>query len=672
MAGRCTLRTSSLPWSVRAYGLPCRCCFRLRRALQAETRPVRIESGNSKRRGSFVARLWLCFFVAAAMGGGLAWRWHHLQVVRYSHFEGLSEDNQIALQLTGPIRGAIMDRNGVVLADNHIRYQLRVNSDNAAKVLRNLDLFREHVKISRLAEKKLKEAAESSVYAGEVVISDYLVEKEVVSFVSIQQVHPEVVLDAKMVRRYPNGDSAGHLVGNVGRIDPDDKQRLQDRGKWRSYAGSDFIGKRGIEAMYETKLHGEPGMREAQIDAHGRVLETVLRMPPTSGLDVWLTLDHGLQQKAESLLGDREGAIVAMDPFSGAILALASSPRFDGNEFIGGVSEDKWSWLNSEESGSPMVHRAIYGQYAPGSTIKPFLALSALDEGWRDMNYSYNSTGVFFLTPRHRFHDWKAGGHGSVDIPKSIIRSVNSFYYQLAHDVGVDAIHDALKKFGFGQKTGIDLGGERSGLLPTEAWKKATFDEIWYPGDTIPIGVGQGYLEVTPLQQARAMSVIANGGTLVTPHLVARVGSARLRPQPSATNLFKPGHIRIVRDALAKVTLPGGTAWTRVGKDSPYPIAGKTGTAQVTRILYDGGGRIKNEDLPEHLRDHAWFVGFAPAYNPRIVVAAVIEHGGSGGRTAGPVVRAVMDHYLLSERNMRFEKAGQGEAAGVALLEAAQ
>lgn len=610
---------------------------------------------KGRARSSFVARLWLGLLAAAGLCGGLAWRWHHLQIERFSHFEELSEENQIALQLFGPIRGAIHDRNGTVLADNHTRYQLRVTSDNAAAALRDIEALRGRVDISEAAERKLKEAAGSRVYAGEIVISDYLTEGEVVGFVAIQQDHPEVVLDAKMVRSYPHGDSASHLVGNVGRIDRRDKERLTERGRWREYVGSEFIGKRGVETMYETRLHGEPGLREASIDAHGRVLDTVLRLPPTPGLDLWLTIDHGLQRKAEEILSGREGAVVAMDPHSGEILALASSPRFDGNEFIGGIDESKWRFLNSEESGSPMVHRAIYGQYAPGSTIKPFLALSALEEGWRDMDYRYQSTGVFHLTPRHAFHDWKAGGHGSVDIPKSVIRSVNSFYYQLAHDVGVDAIHDALVKFGFGERSGIDLDGERPGLVPTEAWKEETFGERWYPGDTIPIGVGQGYVEVTPLQQARAMAVIANGGTLVVPHLVARVGDIRLRPEPVATGLFDPEHIGIVRDALAKVTLPGGTAYTRVGKGSMYPIAGKTGTAQVTRLRYDDGGRVSNEDLPEHLRDHAWFVGFAPAYNPRIVVAAVVEHGGSGGRTAGPVVRAVMDHYLLERRGMRFE-----------------
>lgn len=611
------------------------------------------EHGKRLRR-SFAIRLGLAALVALALAGGLVARWNYLQVERYSHFEELSAANQIALQQVGPIRGFIYDRNGRVLAENQIRYQVRVTSDNARKVLDNLERLGTSLAIGPATIERLEQAANSSVYSGEIILDDFLTEGDVVGFIPLQPEYPEVVLDASMLRHYPFGDSAAHLIGHVARINPKDVRRLRERGRWPLYLGSQFMGKRGVEAMYETRLHGSPGLREAFIDAHGRVFSHVQRLAPTSGGDVWLTLDHELQRVAEGLLAGKEGSVVALDPYTGAILAMASSPRFDGNEFIGGVSQQRWEELNSEELGAPMVHRAIYGTYAPGSTIKPFLALAALDAGWRDMDYTYRSTGVFHLTPRHQFHDWKAGGHGLVDIPKSIIRSVNSFYYQLAHDVGVDAIHAQLSKFGFGLPTGVDLAGERPGRLPTERWKLDTYGERWYPGDTIPIGVGQGYLEVTPLQQARAMAVIANGGSLVTPHLVARVAGARLRPAPVAHELFDPGHIAIVRDALAKVTLPGGTAYSRVGRGSLYPIAGKTGTAQVTRLRYDAGGRVGNEDLPYDLRDHAWFVGFAPAYNPRIVVAAVIEHGGSGGRAAGPVVRAVMDHYLLRRSSMRF------------------
>lgn len=606
------------------------------------------------RRGGFLLRIWLLCVLIAGCAGGLIWRWHFLQIERFAHFDELSIDNTIALERVAPIRGLIYDRNGTVLAKNQIRYQVRVNSDNAKKILSEIDLLKNYLDIKTDTIDKLNEFANTRVYAGEVILQDYLTEQEVVRFIDIAADYPELVLDAKVVRTYPYKTSAAHLIGHVGRISSTDVDRLKQKQRWPNYIGSEFIGKRGVEVMYETRLHGKPGLREAHIDAHGRVLGQTPRLAPTKGADLWLTLDLALQTTAENLLEGKEGAVVALDPYDGAILALASSPRFDANDFIAGVTQQQWELFNSEKAGTPMVHRAIYGQYAPGSTIKPFLALAALEHGWRDLDYRYYSTGEFHLTPRHIFRDWKAGGHGEVDIPKSIIRSVNSFYYQLAHDVGVDAIEQALSKFGFGVKTGIDLDGERAGVLPTEQWKLDTFGERWYPGDTIPIGVGQGYLEVTPLQQAQAMAMIANGGYPVQPHLVTKVGGIRLKPNPSTQPVFSPANVKVVRDALALVTRPGGTAYSRVGKDSRYPIAGKTGTAQVTRLRFTDKGRVKNEDLPMHLRDHAWFVGFAPAYNPRIVVAAIVEHGGSGGRAAGPVVRGVMDAYLLKNKGMHF------------------
>lgn len=613
-----------------------------------------VDEAARRARGSFLARLLLLTLLILGLAGGLSWRWHYLQVERYEYFEELSVDNQFALQQVGPIRGLIRDRNGAPLAQNDTRYLVRVNSDNAAMILANLDEIGRYLPLAPQAAAKLQEAAASPIYQGEIIISDYLRLEDLLRFINIQHRFPEAVIDARMLRNYPAADFAAHLLGHVGRINAADIERLRSRKRYQQYVGSDFIGKRGVEAMYETRLHGSPGLREVRIDAHGRVLDSLHRLSPTTGSDLWLTIDAGLQQRAEELLAGKEGSLVALDPYTGEILALASAPRFDVNDFIGGVSQRRWEELNSAEMGAPMVHRAVYGQYAPGSTLKPFLALAALEEGWRTPEYTYRSTGVFELTPRHLFHDWKAGGHGEVDMRKSIVRSVNSYYYELAHEVGVDAMHDGLQRFGFGSKTGVDLDNERGGVLPTEAWKQEKVGEQWYPGDTIPIGVGQGYIEVTPLQLARAMAAIANGGDLVRPHVVAQVGAVRLRPPPEARGLFAPEHGALVRDALAAVTQPGGTAYSRVGKDSKYPIAGKTGTAQVARLVYDEDGRVDNEDLPYELRDHAWFVGFAPAYNPRIVVAGLVEHGGSGGRAAGPLVRALMDHYLLRRRHMRF------------------
>ena len=626
--------------SARALGEPQ--VFAVRRQLQQQ------------QRTRFRRRAYLGLVLALAGIGGIAWRWHHLQISQFEHFAELSSDNQIALQPVGPARGQIFDRRGQPLAENLVRLEVLIASDQAHAILPKLDLLRRYLDISADTEAKLRKAASSNVYLGEILLKEHMTEDEVIRFIAIQQDFPEIVLDAKMMRYYPNTDEAAHVIGHVARITPEDKQRLRRRGRSSEYRGTEFIGKRGLEANYETRLQGRPGLRHVQVDAHGRVLNAIQRLAPMSGQDLWLTIDQQLQRTAEKLLAGRAGAVVAMNPHDGTILALATAPRFDINEFVGGISQKQWGKLNDEAAGTPMVHRAIYGQYAPGSTIKPFLALAALSRGWRDENYVFHSTGVFELVPGVYFHDWKASGHGDVDISKSIIRSVNSFYYQLAADVGVDELSAGLRVFGFGEPSTIDIGGERPGVLPTEAWKLAKYNERWYPGDTIPIGVGQGYLEVTPLQLARAMAVIANGGHLVTPRLVARAGVDRVLPQQPGPVLFEPDHLRLIQAALAKVTQSGGTAYSRVGKDSIYPIAGKTGTSQVTRLRYRDGRRIKNEDLPEHLRDHAWFVGFAPAYNPTIVVAVLIEHGGSGGRAAGPVARAVMDEYLLRIRGRLF------------------
>ena len=607
-----------------------------------------------------LGRVWFGVLASLIVCCLLGWRWHYLQVERFSHFSEKASDNQITVQPIAPVRGRIFDRAGRVFADNDTRYFVKISSDYAGSVLPHLPAIRARLAIDGAGEERLAAAAGKSVYSGDIVVRDYMSEEEVVRFMAIQHAYPQAVLDAGMYRTYPEGDSAAHLIGHVARISPDDKKRLRQRGMLRRYAGSEFIGKRGVEARFETRMHGMPGLREAYIDAHGRVLKAEQRAAPRAGEDMWLTIDLELQQLAESLLAGRKGAVIALDPHDGAIIALASSPRFDPNEFIGGVSQRRWEELNSREAGTPMVHRATYGQYAPGSTIKPFLALAALANGWRDRDYTYFSSGSFALTPSVVFEDWQEGGHGETGIAKSIVRSVNSFYYQLAHDVGVDAMHDALSVFGFGQPAAAGIGGGRDGVLPTESWKLEAFGEQWYPGDTIPIGVGQGYIEVTPLQLARAMAVIANGGRLVQPYLAAGIGGARIMPPARGERIFEDEHLWIVRDALAQVTQPGGTAYSRVGKDSLYPIAGKTGTAQVARLRFADGERVKNEDLPEHLRDHAWFVGFAPAYNPRIVVAALVEHGGSGGRAAGPIVRTVMDDYLLRILGMRF---GDGQQA---------
>ena len=594
-----------------------------------------------ERRGeseAFARRAGIFSLLVLFLAAGLGWRWAHLQVSQFSRFARAAESNLLKVLPLEPARGLIYDRAGAVLAENVTGFSLRVESDFADEVMPRLDELRQVVDVSPRAAARLQKAAKSSVYRGAIALTGLLDESQVAAFLDRQYRFPQVVLQAQFARRYPHGDFASHILGYVGRVTEEDKQRLKKEGRVRAYAGAQFIGKTGLESVYEKRLRGALGTQEARVDAHGRILASRTRRASVRGRDLHLVLDADLQARAESLLVGEAGAIVVLDPQNGDVLALASSPRFDLNPFVFGISETDWSAL-IETPGKPLIHRAIYGQYAPGSTIKPFFALAAIDRGWREPDYEYDSRGEFALGRSAVFHDWKAGGHGRTDFVKSIVRSVNTFYYELANDVGVVELASALTQFGFGNPTGIDLDNEKGGVAPTPEWKRRELGEVWFPGDTVAVGVGQGYLQVTPLQLAAAMAVIA-GGRGVRPRLW-RDAEIETRPTP-----LDPGGLATVRGALAKVTQPGGTA-ARVGRDAPYLIAGKTGTAQVSKLrLTESGQRVKNEELPKHLRDHAWFVGYAPADDPQIVVAALVENGGSGGRQAAPLARAMMDAAL--------------------------
>lgn len=596
------------------------------------------------RREHASARLWLAAFLAFAVAAGLAARWTHLQITLHEGLARKAVENQIQLRPLEPPRGAIYDRTGALLAGNNTLFSLEVSSDSAARVLGKIDSLADAVPVSADAVGKLRAAAKSRVYKGVITLKEGLNEGEISAFLSVQFLFPEVVLRAELAREYPMGNLAAHVIGHVGRINESDQEKLRESGEWRRrYHGAKFIGRAGVELINESTLRGELGAQEAHVDAHGRVLERRVLRPAKPGRDLRLAMDMRLQALAEKLLDGKRGAAAAMQVHTGEILALASSPRFDPNLFTFGISPQEWRRLNESEQ-RPLVHRAIHGQYAPGSTVKPLLALSALKRGWRDEDYVYVSRGHFQLGPNQRFHDWKRGGHGETNIAKSVIRSVNTFYAQLGNDVGMDEMRKGLADFGLGAPTGIDLESEKSGILPSDAWKRETHGEPWYPGDTIAASVGQGYMLATPLQMARAMAMIANGGRRVVPR-VAR-GDSPAAGQADGRVEFDPAHLAMIREALSKVTRPGGTS-PAVGKGAPYGIAGKTGTAQVARLQLDAqGNRIKNEDLPEKLRDHAWFAGYAPADDPLVAMAVLVENGGSGGRAAGPIVRELMDAWL--------------------------
>jgi penicillin-binding protein 2 len=443
------------------------------------------------------------------------------------------------------------------------------------------------------------------------------------------------------------------VVGFIGRINDRDLTRLREENRDRNYKGSAYIGKTGLEQSYEAVLHGRTGFDQMETEASGRMVRMLSRIPPVPGKDLRLHLDAELQAVAEHAFGNYQGGLVAIDPQTGGVLALVSKPGFDPNLFVDGIDPETWKALN-ESPDRPMVNRALRGLYPPGSTIKPLLALAGLELGLRKPSDTIFDPGYFTLpNSSHQYRDWKHGGHGIVDLHKAIVQSCDTYFYHLAVDMGIDRMHDYLAQFGLGEKTGIDLDGESAGLLPSRDWKQRRWHKIWYPGETVIAGIGQGYHLVTPLQLARAVAMIANGGKRIEPRLVQAVRDPLThvwQPQPVVVDgqvAIKPENLAAVRAAMVDVMRPGGTA-ARAAAGASYIIAGKTGTAQVVGIKQ--GARYDAGNLSRQNRDHALFIAYAPADDPKIAIAVVVENGSHGGSTAAPIARAVMDYYLTGKR----------------------
>jgi len=454
-------------------------------------------------------------------------------------------------------------------------------------------------------------------------------------------------------------------VGYIGRITEKDQDRIEDWDEVTNYKGTDYIGKAGVELSYERDLHGTTGVEEVEVDSGGRAVRTLSRKPPVSGNNLRLALDIKLQQAVEDAFGDKRGALVAIEPTSGDVLAFVSKPGYDPNLFVDGIDPANWQELN-ESPDKPLLNRPLRGAYPPGSTIKPFLALAALTSGKRTPQHAINDPGFFVIPGQaHRFRDDKPGGHGLVDMYKSIVVSCDTYYYQLASETDIDDTARFMAKLGFGGKTGVDIEGELTGILPSRAWKKQRFpkDPKWYLGDSVSAGIGQGYNAFTPIQLAHAIAMIANDGVGYTPHLVKsvqdiRTGAVReIAAQPSARLDVKPEHMALIKRALAGVPKEGTSA--AAFKDTPYTSAGKTGTAQVFSLK---GEKYSEHKVDERLRDHAWYIAYAPADNPRIAVAVLVENGGFGAAAAAPIVRKVFDYYLLGKHDGTPAVAAPGSA----------
>lgn len=588
--------------------------------------------------------------------GLLLGRFIWLQVIQHDFYQTRAEDNRIALIPIVPNRGVITDRNGTVLARNYSAFTLEITPSRVADLEAAIDELAAIIDIQPKDRKRFKRLMDEAKNFESIPIRTRLTDAEVAKFAAQRYRFPGIEVKARLFRQYPLGTVASHAIGYIGRITDRDLKWIEEAEQQAMYKGTDHIGKTGLEQHYEFELHGQTGYEEVEIDAGGHALRSLKRIPPVSGNNLALTLDAKLQEITEQAFGDRKGALVAIEPSTGGILALVSNPTYDPNLFVDGITPDNWKELNEAPS-KPMVNRAINGAYPPGSTFKPFLALAALEMGKRTPGQTIFDPG-FYNFGNHQFRDDKKGGHGSVDMYKSIVQSCDTYYYMLANDMGIDNIAKFMGQLGLGQRTGIDIGkdesGESKGVLPSPEWKKQRFkkpeQQKWYAGETISIGIGQGYNAYTPIQLAQATATIANNGIMFRPHIVhhiidTKTGEKRLiEPEPIRDLHLKPQNIETIRRAMVGVIKEGTGARAFAG--APYEAAGKTGTAQVYSLK---GSQYKEGGVKKELRDHALFIAFAPADNPKIALAVLVENGGFGAQSAAPIARMVIDYYLLGK-----------------------
>ncbi len=596
-----------------------------------------------------------------------------LQINNYEHYTKLSQENYQKRIPIPPVRGQIYDRNGLLLADNHIEYVLEVTKDKVPDLEGELIRLNKLIPMGPQAIKKFKQKLRVNSRFVPVVLRPSLTEAEIAIFSVHRSRFPGFEINVRMERTYPLGETAGHLIGYVGRIDKRDLKKLGKEGK-KEYKGSTHIGKSGIEKFYETRLHGKSGYKVVEVDAHGKPQRVFESKPPIAGEDLFLSIDLKLQLRAEELLEERDsnGAIVALDPRNGEVLAMASVPMFNPNLFVNGISYKNYNALRNNPN-RPLYNRALQGSYPPGSTIKPMVGLAGLDEGIVTPSRSVFGRG-FFQIPgvRHRYRcwKWKRGGHGHVSLQRGIFQSCDVYFYDLAYRMGIKRFSKSLKRFGFGSKTGIDLPHERSGIMPSTAWKKKRFGQNWYPGDTVNIGIGQGYWTATPLQLAHAVGTVAMKGMRMRPHVLRGVRVSRNLPEKlvSAQQLpsIKVKHAsywdEIIKAMVHVVHGPGGTAG-RAGRGAKYKFGGKTGTAQVFSVAQNK--TYKASRLAKKLHDHSLFVAFAPANKPVIALAVIVENAGGGSKVAAPLARKLLDSYFLPEPKKEEKKAGVGTKNGI-------
>lgn len=571
----------------------------------------------------------------------------YLTVIQHEHFTTLSTSNRVKISPVPPIRGLIYSRDGVILAENKPSFSLEVIPEQIADVDQLISELKKIISIEESDVNRFKKLLKKKRRFESVPLRLNLNQEEVALFSVNRHQFSGVDVVAGLNRYYPLGEELVHSIGYVARIDDDDIKQLDES----SYSGTSHIGKLGIEKSYESLLHGDVGYQQVEVNAQGRVIRVLDRTAPTPGDNLHLTIDLSLQRIAIESLKGRRGAIVAMDPRNGDVLAFVSTPAYDPNKFVNGIDSKSYKALLSSKD-KPLINRATQGKYPPGSTIKPFLGLVGLEEDVRGMHDESWCPGWFSLKGhQHRYRDWKKQGHGHTNLHKAIVESCDVFFYILAYELGINRMFEGLAQFGFGQLSGIDIRGESKALLPSREWKRQALGQAWFPGETLIMGIGQGYALSTPMQLAKATASLANKGKVVRPRLVSSTSN-------SITNEVKllPSHIEpeiklkheehwdeIIASMEDVVHGVGGTAW-RSGLNANYHFAGKTGTAQVISIAQDKEYNV--DEIAEEFQDHALFIAFAPVESPRIAVAIIVENGGGGSKTAAPIARKMFDHFM--------------------------
>ncbi|QFU24031.1 penicillin-binding protein 2 [Shewanella eurypsychrophilus] len=571
---------------------------------------------------------------------------YHLQILSYTDYETRSNDNRIRVVPVAPSRGLIYDRHGKLLAENQPFFSLELIPEKVKDVPDLLNQLSSLIPITAGEQEDFIESLKYHRRFKPITLKNRLTENQVALFSVNQHRFPGVSVVAGLKRHYPHNGLMTHALGYVGRINDRDKAALQRSEQWKNYAATNDIGKQGIEKFYENLLHGKPGHLEEEVNNRGRTIRTLKSVAPEPGQDIYLTLDLKLQQKAAELLKGRRGAVVAIDPRDGGILAMLSSPSYDPNLFVHGISSKAYNGLLNSRS-RPLINRATQGQYAPASTVKPHLALLGLEDKAVTEKTRIWDPG-FWQIPgvERKYRDWKRWGHGWVDINSALIHSCDTYFYDLAYKTGVDKIAQFMGPFGFGERTGIDIFEESAGIMPSKDWKRMRYNQPWYIGDTISVGIGQGYWTSTPLQLANAVAIMANKGRRFTPHLLKSIKDSTSRidtpiDERAPIELNDPNNWNIVNKAMRD------TAHKSRFKDAKYTAAMKTGTAQVISVAEDE--KYDADAIEERFRDNALIIAYAPYENPTIALAVVLENAGWGGANAGPVARALLDEYMLRD-----------------------